>query len=230
MTSDLNRFEAARQMALLMEAKRSGIDPNTLPALRPQAKAKPTFQPKPRPNQEALDVLGEAMDEYAGNMTAYRDHLCIQAMARCESPIEQMMFAALAWVDMPIFGSGGAMSELLMIHNVDEDAFLAQGQPFARLLLQHPLDKYRVDFLVRAAFHGRDPTDLLVIECDGHDYHERTKQQAQRDRGRDRFMQASGLRVFRFTGSEIWRDPHACAEEVRKFIFDYEYRTRPEGQ
>lgn len=54
----------------------------------------------------------------------------------------------------------------------------------------------------------------MVVECDGHDYHERTKEQAASDKSRDRRLQAAGWLVFRFTGSEIFRDARACADEV----------------
>ena len=58
----------------------------------------------------------------------------------------------------------------------------------------------------------------LVVECDGHDFHDRTKEQAQRDRERDRAMNSMGYRVCRFTGSEIWRDPWKCVEQIHAFI------------
>lgn len=58
----------------------------------------------------------------------------------------------------------------------------------------------------------------VIIECDGHDYHERTKEQAEHDRSRDRYMQANDFRVFRFTGRELYRDPMKCAEEVDDFL------------
>ena len=54
----------------------------------------------------------------------------------------------------------------------------------------------------------------LAIECDGHDFHERTKEQAERDRSRDRWMIANGVQVIRFTGREIWRDPEECARQI----------------
>jgi very-short-patch-repair endonuclease len=54
----------------------------------------------------------------------------------------------------------------------------------------------------------------VVVECDDHEYHERTKQQAIRDKTRDRAFQAQGFQVLRFTGSEIWRDALKCAAEV----------------
>jgi very-short-patch-repair endonuclease len=54
----------------------------------------------------------------------------------------------------------------------------------------------------------------MVVEADGHDYHDRTREQASRDRRRDRFMQANGWIVARFTGADIHRDADACAREV----------------
>lgn len=59
-----------------------------------------------------------------------------------------------------------------------------------------------------------DPPIRIVIECDGHDYHERTKEQAAKDRGTDRALQLLGWTVLRFTGSEIHADASACADDV----------------
>lgn len=67
---------------------------------------------------------------------------------------------------------------------------------------------YRVDFFVTDGYRN------VVVECDGHDYHERTKEQASRDRSRDRRLQYHGHIVLRFTGAEIVRDTEACAAEV----------------
>lgn len=64
-----------------------------------------------------------------------------------------------------------------------------------------------------------------VVECDGHDFHERTKEQAARDRSRDRRLQEAGYRVFRFTGAELYRDPLGCARE----IFDWAVARWNEG-
>ena len=75
----------------------------------------------------------------------------------------------------------------------------------------------RVDFLIHA-LDWRDEDNLkwrrLIVECDGHDYHERTKEQAKRDRSRDRKSVMDGYDCFRFTGSEIWNDPWGCAEQI----------------
>lgn len=77
---------------------------------------------------------------------------------------------------------------------------------------------YRLDFLlvVRPDLfkwpHGDDPHHSLVppaylaVEVDGHDYHERTKEQAARDRQRDRDLQSIGVPTMRFTASEVYHD------------------------
>lgn len=77
--------------------------------------------------------------------------------------------------------------------------------------------KYRVDILLVAKYRGIGPK-YVAVECDGHDFHEKTRAQASRDKSRDRFIQSKGLPVFRFTGSEIWRDANGCAREVYDFL------------
>ena len=74
--------------------------------------------------------------------------------------------------------------------------------------LQWPVLGYVADFVLIT------PEAKFVIECDGHDFHERTKEQARHDRSRDRKMVEAGWLVMRFTGSEIWSNPFACAEQV----------------
>ena len=81
------------------------------------------------------------------------------------------------------------------------------------------LENWRVDFLVRAVGFdskrgGAPYVRRLIVECDGHEFHERTKEQAARDRRRDRMAQEKGIAIFRFTGSQIWADPWECAGEV----------------
>jgi len=74
---------------------------------------------------------------------------------------------------------------------------------------QFPIGRYRADF---AVLHK--PDRRIVVECDGHDFHEKTKKQAAHDKKRDRFLQGEGWPVLRFTGQEIVTDVEACATEV----------------
>jgi very-short-patch-repair endonuclease len=81
---------------------------------------------------------------------------------------------------------------------------------------QAQIENYRVDF----AFYqrGEQGVRTLIVECDGHDFHERTKEQAIADRSRDRRLQELGYTVYRFTGSEIYNDPIKCAEQLMAWV------------
>lgn len=76
----------------------------------------------------------------------------------------------------------------------------------------------RADFLISAldyrSDHHNPSIRTLIIECDGHEFHERTKEQAANDKSRDRGCQMAGHQVFRFAGSEIWNSPLQCVHEV----------------
>lgn len=76
-------------------------------------------------------------------------------------------------------------------------------------------NEYRIDICVR---YRSEPERPLFVECDGHDFHERTKEQAERDRSKDRAVQAAGIPILRFTGREIWRDPGQVVLQILNFM------------
>lgn len=80
---------------------------------------------------------------------------------------------------------------------------------------------YRFDFVMR--YFGND---VFGVECDGHEWHERTRQQASYDRARDRALLKLGLPTVRFTGSDIHRDAEQCALELIE-IADALYARSP---
>jgi very-short-patch-repair endonuclease len=89
---------------------------------------------------------------------------------------------------------------------------------------------YRADFLI--TYKTRKPLTTrlrIVIEIDGHDFHEKTKEQALRDKSRDRLMAREGYVVMRFTGSEIFNDPQNAAAEVWHFLHKFERQYMEEG-
>ncbi len=63
--------------------------------------------------------------------------------------------------------------------------------------IQHADAKYRVDFLVH--YDG----GVVAVELDGHEFH-KTKEQRGADASKDRWLQARGIRVVRFTGSQVF--------------------------
>ena len=108
-------------------------------------------------------------------------------------------------------------------------------RPDFLLLLIPPEDVRSLDY----------PRDFLagafakvVVEIDGHDYHERTKEQAENDKSRDRAFTNSGFTVLRFTGREIYREVQNKALEIltclnsacTRFIDDKSLRFFPDHQ
>lgn len=85
-----------------------------------------------------------------------------------------------------------------------------------------PIGPYRADFaVVQVGF----PRPIQVaVECDGHEFHEKTKAQARHDKRRDRYFQESGFQIARFAGSEIWADAPKCAAEVMRMLEAEEFR------
>lgn len=84
-------------------------------------------------------------------------------------------------------------------------------------------ERYIADFIITYPFFGA--TFTVVVECDGHEFHERTKKQAAHDRRRDRACQALGYRIMRFTGSELHADASGCAYEVLDAIMEFQTAT-----
>lgn len=142
-------------------------------------------------------------------------------MRKCGSPIEKQFLEA--WMELvqvfypystfePIwslvrFQSLSETSKFTSLHVRQLDVVCQQA----------PIDNYFADFaLGRVVMQGDILKKLavVVVECDGHDFHEKTKEQAQHDKARDRVFVSLEYRVLRFTGSEIHRDAHACALEV----------------
>ena len=54
----------------------------------------------------------------------------------------------------------------------------------------------------------------VAVELDGHDFHEKTKEQARAEKSRQRALTALGWHVLRFTGSEVYADAAGCVIEV----------------
>lgn len=147
-----------------------------------------------------------------------------------DSPIEEVLFAA---IDL---GSRFGQQEFELATfrkdlQPDHKAELLDALSFsagkyrkspAVIFPQVKILDWPVDFVFSAySAYSDHKWHNLIIECDGHDFHERTKEQAAKDRSRDRILQDVGHQVFRFTGHEIWKDPVSCAQQV----FDWANNT-----
>ena len=61
----------------------------------------------------------------------------------------------------------------------------------------------------------------FVIEIDGHEWHEKTKEQAMRDKQKDRTYIKNGYIPIHFTGSEVFHNAENCVKEVIETICRY---------
>jgi very-short-patch-repair endonuclease len=121
----------------------------------------------------------------------------------CESPIERAFAQAFTMIHG--FYRGAPLSS---------PAYSLSGEaPQMFFAPQFAAGPYRVDFLIGFNI-GEHRHTSIVVECDGHDFHERSKQQAARDKKRDRYLSNEFARVIRFTGSEIYASPCKCANEA----------------
>ena len=64
----------------------------------------------------------------------------------------------------------------------------------------------------------------IAIEMDGHDFHERTKEQVALRNERDRLLQTHGWMVLHYSGSEIARDPEKVVRSAYDIVSDAHYR------
>lgn len=133
----------------------------------------------------------------------------------CESPIERLLLAKMVadgwhmpspsdWSDLvsriaDTTGSTSRNGDFLLMTSCFDHIHAA---------VQLVIGSYRVDF----AFFA--PNERLVVELDGHDFHERTREQARRDKRRDRDLVAGGWKVLRYTGSEIYSNVDLAYDEI----------------
>lgn len=171
---------------------------------------------------ECIDISFE-YDRQERWTEAYEAMLCTQ------SPIEERLLCALAFMPLPIFlGHEDRNCRPFFLIDGSCSYDLSRYESWVLIEPQAKILNYRADFLITAKFCTSDCSPKIVVECDGHDFHERTKEQASRDKRRDREMVSDGYTVLRFTGSEIFRDATACASEVSKILKKAEWDARSE--
>jgi very-short-patch-repair endonuclease len=116
-----------------------------------------------------------------------------------ESPIETIFGAKLALALRPVCEDLGW-------------TFSVGAQPDADVTLQrqYPLHRFRYDFAILARGQSQP---LVLIECDGKEFHSTEEQQAN-DRLKDEAALKAGLQLVRFSGSEINGDIDRCVRRT----------------
>lgn len=149
--------------------------------------------------QEAATLVGRVEAEsFDQRMFGY----CYNEISK--SPIEQLFWVAV-----------NAMAASLHIP-IYEGYSERTRSPGVVVLPQFPIDQYRVDFLVAATNPVHADSKSVVVELDGHDFHDKDKRQRSYEKARDRHIQVAGYMVMHYTGSDIVRDPFGVAYDALK--------------
>jgi len=141
--------------------------------------------------------------QYKGNQSDFQYRLD-EAILGCESPIEQLLAIEFETID------------LMRVHNFNP--FIDVIDIEKQSVIECNGNTYRVDFLIPVWYPNQHAGKMFVVECDGHEFHQKTKEQVEKDNERTRNLQAAGYEVIRFSGTEIYHKAYKCAREVLKII------------
>jgi very-short-patch-repair endonuclease len=160
------------------------------------------------------DALGYTVSEFFNHYNSI--------VEKTKSPIETKYIEALLGncnsFGVPLIYHPWDLNRVMDIFHKKEEigAFGLHVEPQYKFIINGK--KYVVDFLLLSCLPWDSGIRKTIIETDGHDFHEKTKKQAQSDKSRDRDFISKGFTVLRFTGSEIHKDADACAEETLRII------------
>ncbi|XKH51352.1 endonuclease domain-containing protein [Chryseomicrobium palamuruense] len=138
------------------------------------------------------EFLCDKAKEFYEEIVIERERHFLDSLKQTKSPIEQILCVTLERT----------------VQEMDFWLF-----PQRKIVINEKL--FIVDFAI--TIPGSDDI-ICVIECDGHDFHEKTKDQVIKDKKRDRTFQSEGIPIFRFTGSEIYNSPYTCVREIANFL------------
>lgn len=117
-----------------------------------------------------------------------------------KSPIEQVFITAF---------------DLYVMLENKEPVFL-----FSQMPIEIGTKKYIADFYFEEdVYVNKFNTDKkIIIECDGHQFHQKTKEQVKHDNEREYDLKMAGYEILRFSGSQIYNEPLKCAEDTYNYI------------
>lgn len=157
--------------------------------------------------QNVMDFLEKASVSYGKMQEDFfsQDMFTQLVEGKINSPIEDLFFIA--------FNLQCAAEVTTVNPNpvMEVDGSISEGYGVV-IKPQAKIGNYRVDFLISISPANGLPD--VVVELDGHDFHDKDKHQRAYEKSRDRFLVQNGYKVLHFTGSEIVADPNKAAFEA----------------
>lgn len=149
------------------------------------------------------NFLNEKIREELAFLKDYYSATINESVVGCESPIEQLL--SLRLNDLRYgFNYWNPFIDMSWISN-NQEIICKNGK------------KYRLDFYFIVDYKNQE-TVKFDIECDGYEFHQKTKEQVECDNQRQRDLQNEGFEIIRFSGSEIWKDVRKCVNEIQNII------------
>lgn len=129
--------------------------------------------------------------------------------SECESPIEKIFYIAL---NMALFTDkdNDAVYEMMLHTYINPQYEIVRDNG----------KSYRVDFYIDNDWM-KYGTYGLIVECDGHEFHEKTKEQVNRRNDRDLELKNIGYDILHLSGSQIYNNPMKYAY----YVIDYFKKT-----
>ena len=152
---------------------------------------------------EQLDALF-ATDEICRHCPFTKSQHCVECVFKLESPLERMLFVELR--------KAGVWFTSQYALDWNGEKISMEGRTY-----DHPTHNFR-EVLTVADFYLRSGATKLCVYTDGHTYHERSEEQAQRDKRIDRKLQEHGYRVLRYTGKDIRENLTGVVTEIRSWL------------
>jgi hypothetical protein len=118
---------------------------------------------------------------------------------------------------------------------LERQLYLELSKSYLKFQIQYPLNWYGQNISIEGKTYGDSHNNFkevltvvdfyiekkqikLCIYTDGHTYHERTEEQAQRDRNIDRKLQELGFQVLRYTGKDVKENCQKIINDIKKWI------------
>lgn len=156
-------------------------------------------------NSNYLDKMFNQLSEKTRilllNFLQYYNDIDIIGALGVESPIEEILFISI--------------NIYCKIYSLPEIYLLPQFE------IETNNKKYRADFVYfedKYINKEYNSGKKIVIECDGYEFHQKTKEQVKNDNEREYDLKMAGYEVLRFSGSQIYNAPMTCAEKIYNYI------------
>lgn len=165
--------------------------------------------------QNCAAYVGECkQSSFWGNTKSYVEEFC------AASPIEKIFYTAVCTILESDYWYGQVSGQFSI--GKMRDVWV---EPGIEISPQVEIGPYRVDFVLsykgdsvlidanRCVTIPDKPFKEIIVELDGHAFHDRNARQRSYEKKRDRFLQKKGYEVFHYTGSDVISDPFGVATE-----------------